>query len=152
MRQISFTLLLAILASTASAQLVDPVKWTYAVVKQQTGVYDVTLTAAIGEGWHIYSQSTGKGGPAPVSIIFKPNPLVTIKKGPVKEIGHTKKEIDKTFGKPVEVVSLLGNIRFVQPVYLKAKVRTNIAGVVTYEACNDNRCAQFKTSFDLVLD
>ncbi len=152
MKQLSLVFLFIVFATAASAQLVDPVKWSYAAVKQLPGTYDLTLTAAIDEGWHIYSQSTGKGGPAPVSIIFKPNPLVNIKKGLIKEIGQIKKETDKTFGKPIEIVSLLGNVRFVHPVSLKAKVKTNIAGVITYEACNDNRCAQFKTTFDLLLD
>ena len=55
----------------AFTQFKDPVKWTWNATKKSDKVYEITYTAVIEKPWHIYSQTTPKGGPVPTKFIYK---------------------------------------------------------------------------------
>ncbi len=146
-----FTLFLALISTTfvAVAQLKDPVQWSFTSVKKSDKVYEITFTATIEKPWHIYSQSTPKGGPVPTKIVYKTNPLATIT-GTPKENGTLKTKHEEVFG--VDVKYFDNKVSFVQNINLKSPVKTNIAGTVEYMVCNDSECLPpKKVSFDLKL-
>lgn len=63
----------------ATAQRLDPVKWTLAVEPSSAPPGSKVLahlTAKIDPGWHLYSLSTPKGGPIPTTIRVLDNPAV----------------------------------------------------------------------------
>lgn len=135
------------------AQIENPVEWSFSATKISAGVYDVVLTATIEKPWHLYSQFTGKGGPIPTSISFRPNPLLQIASGKAKEIGKPEKTLDPNFGQPpVPVMYFSNEVSFVKRVTVKGKVSTNVAGTVEYMVCNDNKCLPpTKKTFDIKL-
>lgn len=135
------------------AQIENPVEWSFSATKISSGVYDVVLTATIEKPWHLYSQFTGKGGPIPTSISFRPNPLLQIASGKAKEIGKPEKTLDPNFGQPpVPVMYFSNEVSFVKRVTVKGKVSTNVAGTVEYMVCNDNKCLPpTKKTFDIKL-
>src|SRR5258706_15951491 len=53
----------------------NPVKWSFEAKKTGDKVYELRLTAAVNDPWHIYSQFTPDGGPQPTKISFNKNPL-----------------------------------------------------------------------------
>jgi len=128
----------------------SPVKWAFTAQKKSTGVYDIKLAATVPEPWHIYSQKTPAGGPLPTKISFSTNPLLSIA-GATAEDGKVKTIHDKSFG--VDVIYFQGNVSFVQPVKLKAAVKTSLHGTVEYMVCNDNKCLPPVTiPFDIILN
>ena len=89
MKKIFSILAVFCISFSVSAQIQDPVDWSYSVKKVSADTYTFTATANIEGDWHIYSQTTGKGGPIPTKITFNKNPLITIV-GATKEIGKVQ--------------------------------------------------------------
>ena len=88
---------------SAAAQIQDPVDWSYSVKKVSADTYTFTATANIEGDWHIYSQTTGKGGPVPTKINFNKNPLITVV-GATKETGQVKQVYDELFKTTVRYI------------------------------------------------
>ncbi len=150
MKKLSITVAFAFITALAFGQIENPVSWSYEAKKKTENTYEIILTAVFEHPWHLYSQNTEKGGPIPTEIKFKPNPLVTVKPGKLKEIGKLEKTKDDNFG--VMVSSYSEKVQFVQTVTVKGKVKTNIAGTIEYMVCNDVKCLPpTKKSFDLKL-
>ena len=143
--------ILAILCITfaASAQIQDPVDWSYSVKKVSTDTYTFTATANIEGDWHIYSQTTGKGGPIPTKITFNKNPLITIV-GETKEIGKVKQVYDDLFKTTVRYIGETAT--YTQTLKVRGGLKTNISGTVSYNVCDDRQCLPpSKKTFDLKL-
>ena len=137
------------IAGIATAQIKDPVSWTFEAKKKSADTYEVVLSASIQGKWHIYSQKTGKGGPIPTKVNFKANPLLNIT-GEVKEIGKIEKVYDEIF--QTDVLYLSNKVQYVQTVKLKGKAKTNITGTIDYMVCDDSQCLPpAKKTFDIKL-
>lgn len=137
------------IALSAAAQIQDPVDWSYSVKKVSADTYTFTATANIEGDWHIYSQTTGKGGPVPTKINFNKNPLVTIV-GATKEIGKVKQVYDALFKTNVRFIGETAT--YTQTVKVRGGVKTNISGSVEYMVCDDRQCLPpSKKTFDLKL-
>jgi len=149
MKKIIYTLLFTIVAGVVSAQIKDPVSWTFEAKKKTADTYEVVLSANIQGKWHIYSQKTGKGGPIPTKVNFKANPLLNIT-GAVKEVGKVEKVYDEIF--QTDVLYLSNKVQYVQTVKLKGKAKTNITGTIEYMVCDDAQCLPpAKKTFDIKL-
>ena len=149
MKRMFSILSLLLLTAIASAQVKDPVKWSFAAKKLNATTYELHLTAHMDDDWHIYSQTTPDDGPVPTSISFSRNPLVTAK-GSVKESGKVEEHFEELFG--VNVRQFSGKVVFVQTVAVKAGVKTAVNGSVEYMACNDRECMPPKRqSFSIAL-
>lgn len=149
MKKIFYTLILTMIAGIGTAQIKDPVSWTFEAKKKSADTYDVVLTATIQGKWHIYSQKTGKGGPIPTKMTVKPNPLISLV-GTAKEIGKVEKIYDEIF--QTDVLYLSNTAQYVQTVKLKGKVKTNVTGTIEYMVCDDAQCLPpTKKSFDIKL-
>jgi len=149
MKKIIYTLLFTIVAGVVSAQIKDPVSWTFEAKKKTADTYEVVLSANIQGKWHIYSQKTGKGGPIPTKVNFKANPLLNIT-GAVKEVGKVEKVYDEIF--QTDVLYLSNKVQYVQTVKLKGKAKTNITGTIEYMVCDDAQCLPpAKKVFDIKL-
>src|SRR4051812_46116148 len=87
MKQLMMTLLMvAGITGFCMAQGGDPVSWSFTSKKIADKTYEIHLTAAIAQPWHMYSQSSPDGGPLPTKIAFTKNPLATTE-GKTKEEG-----------------------------------------------------------------
>ncbi len=126
-----------VFASCSQAQT-DPVSWKFSAKKISEKVYDVYMTANLKPGWHIYSQTQAKDAIAlPTEFSFTANPLMSFA-GKVKEVGKMEKFYDNTLKASANQYSK--TVSFVQRVTLKAAVKTNLAGVVEYQTCDDKKC------------
>ena len=136
MKKIYIALLSFFMVGMASAQIENPVKWSYTSKKISDKVYDIYVTANLDPKWHIYAQDAGEG-PEPTSLSFGKNPLVKLD-GKVKEDGNLEKEYDKNFGSELKFYS--NKVSFVQRVKLKSSVATVVKGSINYMVCNDRKC------------
>ena len=134
---------------SAAAQIQDPVDWSYSVKKVSAETYTFTATANIEGDWHIYSQTTGKGGPVPTKINFNKNPLITVV-GTTKETGQVKQVYDELFKTTVRFIGETAT--YTQTIKVRGGVKTNISGFVAYMVCDDRQCLPpSKKTFDLKL-
>jgi hypothetical protein len=149
MKRTVFTLAFLFTTALLFGQIQNPVQWSYAAEKKSGNSYQIIITAILPKPWHIYSQTTPKGGPVPTKITFNKNPLVTLSGTPL-EIGALKVEHDKNFG--VDVKYFDGKVQFAETVNLKAAVKTTVSGTVEYMVCNDSQCLPpTKVNFEVKL-
>ena len=149
MKKIFSILVVLCISFTVSAQIQDPVDWSYSVKKVSADTYTFTANANIEGDWHIYSQTTGKGGPVPTKINFNKNPLVTIV-GATKEVGKVKQVYDDLFKTTVRYIGETAT--YTQTLKVRGGVKTNISGFVAYMVCDDRQCLPpSKKTFDLKL-
>jgi hypothetical protein len=149
MKRVVLFLTLFFIATAAMAQKSDPVQWNFVATKKGDKTYELTFGATVSKPWHIYSQTTPKGGPVPTKITYKTNPLIVLD-GAAKENGALKQIHDKFFG--VDVKYFADKVDFVQTVTVRANAKTNISGTIEYMVCNDEECLPpKKIPFDLKL-
>lgn len=134
---------MALTASAAFAQMPNPVSWAFSSKKIAENVYELQLIATIQPGWHLYSQTQPKDAIAiPTTFSFNKNPLVELN-GTVKEAGKLEKYTDKDLG--VSANQFSRKVTFTQKVKLKGQVKSNVAGNVTFQTCDDKKCLPPKT-------
>lgn len=150
MKKCFFILTLAFSAVVASAQIANPVSWSYNSKKISEGIYEVQMTATLEQGWHLYSQTQPKDAIAvPTAFSFTANPLLELN-GKVKEGGKMEKFTDKDLG--VSANQYSKQVVFTQKVKLKGKAKSNVSGNVTYQTCDDKKCLPPKTvNFSIAL-
>jgi hypothetical protein len=138
MKGIFFTFLIFLVGTTAEAQMLSPVQWSYTSKKIADKTYEVHLTATMLNNWHLYSQTQPEDAiNQPTEILFKKNPLIHFD-GSVKEIG--KMELFKDNKLKISANQYADKVDFVQVIKLKANVKTNVAGSVEYQTCDDKKC------------
>lgn len=138
--------------SLLMAQIVNPVKWRFESKKTGANTFDLTFTATIDKGWHIYSQYLERDdGPIATSFTFdKNNNLALI--GKTQE-SKTKKEYDKTF--EMNLSYFENQAIFTQKVEIKKAGKQTVKGFLTYMTCEEGRClppTDVDFSFDLNVD
>lgn len=150
MKKALFFLTIVFTAAVASAQVANPVSWTFSSKKISNNLYEVQMIANIQNGWHVYSQSQPKDAIAvPTSFQFTNNPLVQLD-GSTKEVGKVEKFSDTELG--VSANQYSKKVVFTQKVKLKGKAKSNVSGNVTYQTCDDKKCLPPKTvSFNIAL-
>jgi thiol:disulfide interchange protein DsbD len=150
MKKVCSLLTLVFLAAIASAQVQNPVNWTFSSKKVNDNVYEVQMTATIQEGWHLYAQAQPKDAIAiPTTFQFNNNPLLMLD-GKVKEAGKLEKFVDNDLG--VSANQYSKQVLFTQKVKLKGKAKSNVNGNVTYQTCDDKKCLPPKTvNFSIAL-
>ena len=130
-------------AFVTSAQIMTPVHFTYSVTKTGSTTFALHITAAMDEGWHIYAQVQPPEAIAiPTAITFNKNPLISLV-GIPKEVGDKEKYEDKTTG--IIQYQYGHKLDLVQTIRMKAVVKTNISGTITYQACTSEMCLPPKT-------
>ena len=133
-----FTFLLAalvLMVVSASAQILNPVKWSFSSQKISGNEYKLIFKANIDTPWHLYSQHIPQAPPA-TTFTFKKDSNYTLI-GNVKEIGHVVQEFDKNFNMELKWYS--DSVRFVQKVRLKTPGAV-VKGSINFMSCNDTQC------------
>jgi len=123
-------------AFSASAQVENPIQWSFTAQKTGDKQLEVHLTATLQSKWHVYAQDAGEG-PAPTVIAFAPNPLIQLD-GSVKEVGKIESVFDKNFNSTLRFYS--NKVDFVQKVKFKSSASTILKGTISYMVCNDRKC------------
>ena len=143
MKKAFLFLTLVFSVAISSAQIPNPVSWSFTSKKISENVYEVQMAANIQPGWHLYAQMQPKDAIAvPTIFQFSNNPLVALD-GKVKEAGKMEKFVDKDLG--VSANQYSRQVVFTQKVKLKGKAKSNVAGNVTFQTCDDKKCLPPKT-------
>lgn len=136
MKKVLTAILLFALPLLASAQIENPVKWSFTSKKINATTYELHMTATIDASWHLYAQEAGEG-PVPTSFKFTKNPLVTAA-GKIEEVGKLHKAFDKNFDSELKYYE--NSVDFVQKVTVKGKLPVKVKGTVEFMVCDDHQC------------
>lgn len=136
MKKLIIALLMLTSVQLVQAQILKPVKWSYAAKKVSPTEAIVYLKATIEEGWHMYSQDIADGGPTKTVFTFAPSAQYAL-------VGKTLEskpiaKFEKMFNMQVKYFE--NTAVFQQRVKLKSKNQTQVKGSVYFGACDDTTC------------
>lgn len=127
---------------SARAQMENKVKWTFSMERQDQSAV-LIFKARIDKGYHIYSQFTPAGGPAPTVLEFEKSKNYALAGKPTEGKPHVA--YDDVFG--VDVWSFDGSAEFRQKVKFNTTAGFRIEGAVQYQVCDDKGCIYADTAF-----
>tara|TARA_B100000497_G_scaffold124030_1_gene157766 strand:- start:412 stop:894 length:483 start_codon:yes stop_codon:yes gene_type:complete len=122
-------------------QDLDPISWQVACTKMDN-INQLEITAAIKEGWHLYSQEIDEGGPIPTSfkLSYDGKKFESIKP---KEISkYMLVSMDEMF--LMELTKYKNDVRYTYPLD-KAMTNGTIQIIVEFMCCDDTQCLAPKT-------
>ncbi|MFM6976021.1 MAG: cytochrome c biogenesis protein CcdA [Sphingobacteriaceae bacterium] len=128
--------LLVLLALQVTAQIEEPVKWSYAAQKISEGDANILIKAQIDKGWHLYSQFIEEGGPIPTSFKFSPSADFKLI-GKVAESPKAVAAFDNNFG--MKIAWHENSATFTQKIKT-SKSKLTVKGVLEFMVCNDRKC------------
>ena len=135
-KQILITLLLALLAVTAGAQMQDPVHFSVSQKKVAENIVEVTFSGKIDAGWHVYSTGLPADGPISATITTETADGAKAE-GALAHRGNEINKYDNMFGMNLRYFE--NSVMFVQKYKITGKVY-HIKGYLEYGACNDEMC------------
>lgn len=132
MKRIGYIIGLVITFYSVGAQITNPIKWQSKIEKKSATEYVLTFEATIEKDWHLYSQFTPKGGPAPLEISFPDS------KGKYQPIGKatespTVTAYNKVFG--VNETFFIEKARIRQVVKVSNHSVSRLRATLTYQIC-----------------
>ena len=139
MRLIITYLTLFFSVQLASAQILEPVKWSFTQNQLSDDEFEIIFTATLDDGWYIYSQYLkGEDGPVPTSFNYDKNDGAYTFIGKNEErSSHKKSGYDKMF--EMDVTKFSKQVSFVQ----KVKVIDDsqpVKGYLEFMTCDDTKC------------
>lgn len=135
MKKFFLVLLTVIIARSTQAQVLEPVKWSYAAKRLNSTEAMVLIKATVDRGWHIYSQHVADGGPVATSFTFAPSKAFTLVGKTIEPKPVTK--FEKAFGMNVSYFE--NAVVFQQKIKVKAG-QPVVKGTLEFMACNDEKC------------
>jgi len=131
---------LFLLASGSSAQIFDPVKWTFEQKEISDTEFEVISRGTIETGWHVYALEASNDpraiGPISSSLVFGINTNVTAVGG-VKQ-GKYITHFDPNF--EMDLNYFEGKAEFKQRFKRNSDKAFTVTGTLEYMVCDDERC------------
>ena len=135
-KQILITLLLAIMAVTAGAQMQDPVHFSVSQKKVADDMLEVTFSGKIDAGWHVYSTALPADGPISATITTETADGAKAEGA----LGHRGNEINKFDNMfQMNLRYFENSVTFVQKYKITGKTY-QVKGYLEYGSCNDEMC------------
>jgi thiol:disulfide interchange protein DsbD len=136
MKSILFSFILLLTTLGSFAQIEEPVHWQFSSKMTGSAEAELTFTATIDKGWHIYALKIDGSGPIPTSINITSSDDYTLVGG-IEEKTKPVTSFDKTFG--ITIGYYESKAVFVQKVKLN-KPAVSVDGAVEFMVCNDSQC------------
>lgn len=127
-------------ASSAFAQIFDPVKWKSAIKMTDATNGVVTFTATVDAGWHVYGTQLPSGGPEPTSVQWNNHGVKLV--GGLTPSKAAHKQHDETFD--MDLSWWTGSVTLSQKFTVTAE-EYKIEGSIRYMACDDENCTPPKS-------
>ncbi|MGE0089543.1 MAG: cytochrome c biogenesis protein CcdA [Bacteroidales bacterium] len=141
--------ILLFVATSLSAQLFDPVKWTTKSVKTGDNTADLIFEATIDMKWHLYSQYFDEGGPVRTNFMFDESDQFELI-GKPSESPDPEEVMDEVFNIKVKYFS--NKATFIQKIKVNSLDAFTINGSIEYQVCQDDKCVYFNPDFSFKVD
>lgn len=137
-----FVFLSILIAFSANAQILDPVKWTTKVNTKSDTEFELVMEATIDEHWHMFSQYTPDGGSLPSYFEYKNQ------EGNYQLVGKTvespyKKVYSEIF--EVDEYQFEGKATFKQTIKVTNPNLKEVKAYIDYQVCKEQCIMQDKT-------
>lgn len=141
-------LILSSIISVSSAQILEPVQWTFKSEKVSDTEYNLIFSATIEDTWHLYSNNLPPGGPLPTVISYENmNGFELV--GELSVTPEAEDVYDEDFQMDTKYHSF--SAKFTQKIKLTSADPITIIGEVSYQACDDEQCIPGYNDFEFVL-
>ena len=147
MKKLISSIMLALIALVAQAQILTPVKWK---IDDKGGApeKEIVFTATADKGWHLYDMNLPEGGPVSTSFTFETLNGAELIGQPVPSVKPTT-VYDEQFAMNLRWYP--GTVSFIQKLKVTDPAKFKVEGEVEFMACNDETCLppdQIPFSFD----
>ena len=149
MKKLISSIMLALIALVAQAQILTPVKWKIKLDdKGGAPEKEIVFTATADKGWHLYDMNLPEGGPVSTSFTFETLNGAELIGQPVPSVKPTT-VYDEQFAMNLRWYP--GTVSFTQKLKVTDPAKFKAEGEVDFMACNDETCLppdQIPFSFD----
>lgn len=149
MKKLISSIMLALIALVAQAQILTPVKWKIKLDdKGGAPEKEIVFTATADKGWHLYDMNLPEGGPVSTSFSFETLNGAELIGQPVPSVKPTT-VYDEQFAMNLRWYP--GTVSFTQKLKVTDPAKFKAEGEVEFMACNDETCLppdQIPFSFD----
>lgn len=149
MKKLISSIMLALIALAAQAQILTPVKWKIKLDdKGGAPEKEIVFTATADKGWHLYDMNLPEGGPVSTSFTFETLNGAELIGQPVPSVKPTT-IYDEQFAMNLRWYP--GTVSFTQKLKVTDPAKFKAEGEVEFMACNDETCLppdQIPFSFD----
>ena len=149
MKKLISSIMLALIALVAQAQILTPVKWKIKLDdKGGAPEKEIVFTATADKGWHLYDMNLPEGGPVSTSFTFETLNGAELIGQPVPSVKPTT-VYDELFAMNLRWYP--GTVSFTQKLKVTDPAKFKAEGEVEFMACNDETCLppdQIPFSFD----
>ena len=146
-KNLFLTLMLAFVSGAVVAQPVEPVFWKTSVEAQGDGLYKITFTASIEQGWHLYDMGPYEiGGPMATAFTFEPASDYSLE-GEMTAEGELIKHYDDVY--MMDVGYYEGSVSFSQLV--KSSEGAVVKVAAEWMSCNDQNCVNSDKDFEITV-
>ena len=149
MKKLISSIMLALIALVAQAQILTPVKWKIKLDdKGGAPEKEIVFTATADKGWHLYDMNLPEGGPVSTSFTFETLNGAALIGQPVPSVKPTT-VYDEQFAMNLRWYP--GTVSFTQKLKVTDPAKFKAEGEVEFMACNDETCLppdQIPFSFD----
>ena len=149
MKKLISSIMLALIALVAQAQILTPVKWKIKLDdKGGAPEKEIVFTATADKGWHLYDMNLPEGGPVSTSFTFETLNGAELIGQPVPSVKPTT-VYDEQFAMNLRWYP--GTVSFIQKLKITDPAKFKVEGEVEFMDCNDETCLppdQIPFSFD----
>ena len=149
MKKLISSIMLALIALVAQAQILTPVKWKIKLDdKGGAPEKEIVFAATADKGWHLYDMNLPEGGPVSTSFTFETLNGAELIGQPVPSVKPTT-VYDEQFAMNLRWYP--GTVSFTQKLKVTDPAKFKAEGEVEFMACNDETCLppdQIPFSFD----
>ena len=149
MKKLISSIMLALIALVAQAQILTPVKWKIKLDdKGGAPEKEIVFTATADKGWHLYDMNLPEGGPVSTSFTFETLNGAELIGQPVPSVKPTT-VYDEQFAMNLRWYP--GTVSFTQKLKVTDPAKFKAEGEVEFMACNEETCLppdQIPFSFD----
>jgi thiol:disulfide interchange protein DsbD len=136
MKKIFLIVVIFFTIGNLTAQIYDPVSFKTAVKEIDNSTYELTITAQIEKGWHMYSQQVPPKGPMPTSFVFIKSKNYKVKGGVIEPEGH---EVDDpVFNMRIKFFET--KAVFTQKIERRTNDAFKINASIEFMVCTDQSC------------
>ncbi len=128
--------LISVFSLNLSADVNKPVKWQKTIEDLGNGIYEISFSAKIDAGWHLYGLVIPDGGPYATTFNYNDSSIFNSIEKPIST-HEPERKFDETFDMVLELFS--GSVTFKQKVKLKDK-SAKITGYIEFMACDNATC------------
>lgn len=136
LKPLSLLLWLSAFSSSLYAQMLEPVKWSFAANRISFSEAEIIFTATIEQGWYLYSQDLPEGGPVATNFTFNESNTYKLS-GKVAEAKPIEK-FDEIF--KMDLRYFKGKTDFIQKIIPSTADAINVVGYLEFMCCNNTSC------------